>query len=70
MQANRAWIFLVTDIEAPRQAQPDAGEDIEVELLPLARLTACIADGSIDNALTVAALSLAQLGGHLREDGT
>jgi ADP-ribose pyrophosphatase len=70
MEANRVWIFLVTGIEARGQAQPDAGEDIEVELLPLARLAACIADGSIDNALTVAALSLAQLGGHLQEDGT
>jgi len=68
MQANRAWIFLVTGLEARGQAKPDAGEDIEVELLPLARLPACITGGSIDNALTVAALSLAQLGGHLQED--
>lgn len=70
MQANRAWIFLVTDLEARGQAKPDAGEDIEVVLLPLTRLAACIAGGSIDNALTVAALSLAQLSGHLQEGGT
>ena len=50
--------------------EPDAGEDIVVELLPLARLAACIADGGIDNALTVAALSLALLGGHLQEERT
>lgn len=68
MQANRAWVFLATGVEVQAQPQPDPGEDIEVELLPQAQFAACIVNGSIDNALTVAALSLAQLCGHLQED--
>ncbi len=70
LQSNVAWIFLATGIDQQEPAEPDDGEDIDVELLPLARLAACIADGGIDNALTVAALSLAQLGGHLQEEKT
>jgi 8-oxo-dGTP pyrophosphatase MutT (NUDIX family) len=70
LQANRAWIFLATGIGPQAPAEPDEGEDIDVELLPLSRLAACIADGGIDNALTVAALGLAQLGGHLQEEQT
>lgn len=68
MQANRAWIFLATGIELLARAELDVGEDIELELLPLRSLVASIADGSIDNALTIAALGLAQFGGHLKEN--
>ncbi len=70
LQANVAWVFLATGLTVQAPPEPDAGEDIVVELLPLARLAACIADGGIDNALTVAALSLALLGGHLQEERT
>lgn len=69
MQANRAWIFLASGVELQACAEPDAGEDIEVELLPVSGISACIADGAIDNALTVAAIGMAHLGGYLKEDG-
>jgi len=68
MQANRAWIFLATGIELLAQPRLDAGEDIELALVPLSDVAGRFADGSIDNALTIAALGLAQLGGHLSGD--
>lgn len=67
MQANRAWIFLAEDVELQAAVALDAGEDIEVELLPLADLAASIAAGRIDNALTIAALALAQWGADAKE---
>lgn len=67
MLANRAWIFLCTELELVAAPQPDAGEDIELLLLPAAELVPAIADGRIDNAMSVAALALAQMGGHLEE---
>ncbi len=70
MQSNRAYVFLATGVELQRRIEPDAREDIEVELLPVSRPAACIADGTIDNALTVAAIAMAQLGNYLKEDGS
>ena len=67
MQTNRAWIFLGTGLRLEAQQQQDAGEDIEVQLLPAQDLIQAIADGRIDNAMSVAALALAQMGGHLEE---
>ena len=67
MLANRAWIFVATGLRREAQPDLDAGEDIEVVLLPAADLVAAIADGRIDNAMSVAALAMAQLGGHLQE---
>lgn len=63
--ANRAWIFLARDLERVAPVRQDAGEDIEVVLLPADRLAQSIAAGDIDNAMTVAALALARFHGHL-----
>ena len=67
MLNNRSWIFLCTDVELLAAPQQDAGEDIDVELLPGRDLLGAIADGYIDNAQSVAALALAHMGGHLEE---
>ena len=63
--ANRAWIYLASDLELLAEPEPDAGEDIEVQLLWPDEVRECIAAGRLDNAMSVAALALAQLGGHL-----
>ena len=63
--ANRVWIYLAKDVRLSNKPDPDAGEDIEVVLLDPRDIPARIAGGAINNAMTVAALSLAQLGGHL-----
>ena len=63
--ANRAWIYLAKDVELTAEPEPDAGEDIEVVLLAPHEVPACIASGEISNAMTVAALALADFGGHL-----
>lgn len=68
MLANRAWIFLATGLALEAVPQQDAGEDIEVVLLPAADLVTTLAAGRIDNAMSVAALAMAQLGGHLQEN--
>ncbi len=70
LQANRAWVFLASGVELQGCMKQDAGEDIEVELLPVSKSAACIADGTIDNGLTVAAIGMAFLGGYLQEDGS
>jgi hypothetical protein len=56
-----------------RSRSPRTGAErdyIEVELLPVSKSAACIADGTIDNALTVAAIGMAFLGSYLQEDGS
>ena len=63
--SNRVWIFLARDVRPMAAANPDAGEDIEVVLVAPHQVPARIACGEITNAMTVAALSLAHLGGHL-----
>ena len=63
--ANRVWIYLVKEVRPVGRQKQDAGEDIEVVLLEPREIAARIASGEINNAMTVAALSLAQLGGHL-----
>lgn len=65
--SNRAWIYLAVDLEQRAAPEQDAGEDIEVQLLWPDEVRDCIAAGRIDNAMSVAALALAQLGGHLEE---
>ncbi len=65
--SNRAWIYLAEDLELVSAPEPDEGEDIEVQLLRPDEVRECIAAGRIDNAMSVAALALAQLGGHLEE---
>ncbi len=63
--SNRAWIYLAKDLRSVDDQDLDAGEDIEVVLLDPQEIPERIANGEINNAMTVAALSLAQLGGHL-----
>ena len=63
--SNRAWIYLADDLEQLAAPELDAGEDIEVQLLWPDEVREYIAVGRIDNAMSVAALALAQLGGHL-----
>ena len=63
--ANRVWIYLARDVLPMTGPEPDAGEDIEVVLLDPHDIPARIAGGEINNAMTVAALALAQHGGHL-----
>ena len=63
--SNRAWIYLAKELELRAEPGPDAGEDIEVVLLAPEKIPACIVSLQMNNAMTVAALALAQLGGHL-----
>jgi ADP-ribose diphosphatase len=63
--SNRAWIYLAKELELKAEPQADASEDIEVILLAPEGIPACIASLQMNNAMTVAALALAQLGGHL-----
>jgi 8-oxo-dGTP pyrophosphatase MutT (NUDIX family) len=65
LQTNRVWVFLATGIERKGPAQPDAAEDIEVKLVPVAEIAARLADGSIQHAITIAALGLAKFAGHV-----
>lgn len=63
--SNRAWIYLARDVRPAGAPKPDAGEDIEVVLLDPREIPARIANGEINNAMTVAALALASCGGYL-----
>ena len=63
--SNRAWIYLAKELELRAEPGPDAGEDIEVVLLAPEKIPACIVSLQMNNAMTVAPLALAQLGGHL-----
>lgn len=63
--ANRAWIYLAQGVRLTGNPEPDAGEDIEVLLLDPEEVSAHIAGGEMNNAMTVAALALARFGGHL-----
>jgi len=64
--SNRAWIYLARGVHATGSPAPDAGEDIEVVLLDIGEIPACIASGEINNAMTVAALALAHFAGQLQ----
>jgi len=63
--ANRVWIYLAREVRPVARQRQDPGEDIEVVLIDPRDIPGCVAGGAINNAMTVAALSLAQLGGHL-----
>ena len=63
--SNRMWIYLARNV-APLSAQKlDPGEDIEVALVDPRELKARIASGEINNAMTIAALYMAQQSGTL-----
>jgi len=63
--SNHLWVFLAKDVALKGRQTQDAGEDIDVVLMPPEQIQARIAVGEINNAMTVAALFLAQLAGHL-----
>jgi len=63
--ANRVWIYLAEDVRPMSAQNLDAGEDIEIDLVDPKQLSERIASGEINNAMTVAALFLAQQSGHL-----
>jgi len=64
--SNRAWIYLARGVQATGAPEPDAGEDIEVVLLDIGEVPACVAGGEINNAMTVAALALAHFAGQFQ----
>ncbi len=63
--SNRAWIYLARSLRPIDRPELDPGEDIEVVLIEPHEIPVRIASGEINNAMTVAALSLAHLGGYL-----
>jgi 8-oxo-dGTP pyrophosphatase MutT (NUDIX family) len=63
--SNRVRIYLAQGVQRTATPRPDAGEDIEVVLLDPREVPARIASGEMNNAMTVTALALARLGGHL-----
>jgi 8-oxo-dGTP pyrophosphatase MutT (NUDIX family) len=65
--SNRVWIFLARNVRPLAGQKLDPGEDIEVVMIEPHEIPARIASGEINNAMTVAVLSLAHLGGHLDE---
>lgn len=65
LMSNRVRIYLAKSVHKSAQPRLDAGEDIEVVLLDRREVPARIASGEINNAMTVAALALANFGGHL-----
>ncbi|HUY04250.1 MAG TPA: NUDIX hydrolase [Rhodocyclaceae bacterium] len=65
--SNRAWVYLAKELELVSAPEQDAGEDIEVQLFWPGELRDWIGSGRIDHAMSVAALALAQLGGHLEK---
>lgn len=63
--SNRVRIYLAQGVRRTAAPRPDPGEDIEVVLLDPRVVLARVASGEITNAMTVTALALARLGGHL-----
>lgn len=62
---NRVHLFLAQDVKQVSALSPDAGEDIEVELVRPGDLNKLIQSGQIENAITLASLTLARCSGHL-----
>jgi ADP-ribose pyrophosphatase len=52
---NRCYTYLIENARKTRPPSLDPNEDIEVELMPLARIPSLISDGLIDHALVIAA---------------
>jgi 8-oxo-dGTP pyrophosphatase MutT (NUDIX family) len=65
--SNRVWIYLARDLRPLARPELDSSEDIDVVLIEPREIPSLIASREINNAMTVAALSLAHLGGHLKE---
>lgn len=60
-QNNHCHTFLALGAQAEVGQRLDAGEDIEVEEVPLDRIPGLVADGSIDHGLVVAAFHFVEL---------
>jgi 8-oxo-dGTP pyrophosphatase MutT (NUDIX family) len=58
LQANRCYSYLARDLVVVGAPEPDDDEDFELVRVPLARVADRIADGTITNALVVAAFRL------------
>jgi ADP-ribose pyrophosphatase len=52
---NLCYTYLIEGAEKTRDLCLDAGEDIEVELIPLSRVPSLISEGRVDHALVIAA---------------
>lgn len=63
--SNRMWIYLARNVVPLAAQKLDPGEDIEVVLVESRELGARIASGEINNAMTIAALCMAQQSGTL-----
>ncbi len=56
IQNNRLHHFLALDCERVHQGRPEASEDIELELVPEAKLDALVHSGELSHSLVVTAL--------------
>lgn len=54
---NRCYTFLAQDIKKITDPSPDQTEDIEVILIPLARIPGLILEGKIDHAMVITAFT-------------
>ncbi len=57
IQANRLWTWLALDVAREAAVELDAGEVIDVELVPLHEVGTMLRDGRIDHALVMAAFA-------------
>ncbi len=62
---NRVHAFVALDCEVVHDGRPDAGEDLVIEVVPIARVRELAASGGITHALMLATLHLATLRGYL-----
>lgn len=62
---NRIHLFLAQDVKQVSDLSPDAGEDIEVMLVRPDDINQLIQSGQIENAITMASLTLARCSGQL-----
>jgi ADP-ribose pyrophosphatase len=61
LQSNRHHAFLALECERVQAPRPDAGEDVQVELVPRARLPELVRTGAITHALVLVSFYLAGL---------
>ena len=58
IQSNRCHLYLVKGCRLVAELDLDEGEDVEVELMPAARLPGALRDGEILHALSMAAFQM------------
>ncbi len=61
IQGNRCWTWLATGCRRVGDLQPDEGEDLAVELVPLRRIPGLIRRGRITHSLVIAAFHFLSL---------